>query len=67
MGEFSAAFAGECDGGTMLFLCGFCGVDNVGGVAAGADGEDDVAGLGEGFDLSGEDVGEAEVVAGGGE
>jgi hypothetical protein len=43
------------------------GLDDVLGVAGGGDAEEDVAGLAEGFDLTLEEVVEAEVVAGGGE
>ena len=42
-------------------------LEDVGGVAGGGDAEEDVAGLAEGFDLAGEDLVEAEVVAAGGE
>jgi hypothetical protein len=59
--------AGEADGGDAGFLCDVEGFDDVFGVAGGGDAEEDVAGLAEGFELAGEDVVEAEVVAGGGE
>ena len=48
-------------------LCELEGLDAVAAVAAGGDGEEDVAGLAEGFDLALEDVVEGVVVADGGE
>jgi hypothetical protein len=65
--HFSAAGAGEADGDEVLLAGLVEGVEDVGGVAGGRDGEEDVAGLTEGFDLAGEDLIEAEVVAAGGE
>ncbi len=66
-GHFSAAVAGEADGVDVHLFCLVEGFEDVGGVAGGGDGEEDVAGLAEGFDLALEDAVEAVVVAGGGE
>ena len=65
--HFAAVVAGEADGGDALVSGLVEGVDDVGGVAGGGDAKEDVAGLAEGFDLAGEDLVEAEVVASGGE
>ncbi len=63
----AAVVAGEGDGGEGEGAGALEGAEAVGGVAGGGDGEQDVAGLAEGFDLAGEDVVEAVVVADGGE
>ena len=63
----AAAVAGEADGGDADYLGLGDGSEQVLRVAGGRDGEEDVAGLGECFQLAGEDVVEAVVVAGGGE
>ena len=65
--HFAAAVAGEADGGDALSGGLMEGLEDVGGVAGGGDAEEDVAGLAERFDLAGEDLIEAEVVAAGGE
>jgi len=63
----AAVVAGEGDGGDADDLGLSNGSDEIFGVAGGRDGEEDVAGLAEGFELTGEEVVEAVVVACGGE
>ena len=65
--HFAAACAGEADGGNAGDLGLGEGAENVFGVTGRGDAEEDVAGLAEGFELAGEEMIEAEVVAGGGE
>ncbi len=70
VGEFlhdAAVVAGVGDGVEAEGAGDFEGLDAVFGVAGGGDGEEDVAGLAEGFDLALEDVVEGVVVADGGE
>ena len=67
LAHFSAAGAGEADGGEAGFAGLFEGVENVGGVAGGGDAEEEVAGFGDGFDLAGKYCVVAEVVGAGGE
>ncbi len=64
----AAVVAGEGEG-VQSHACGrfFEGVDEVGRVPGGGDGEEDVAGSAEGFELARKDELVAEVVAGGGE
>lgn len=66
-GHFASSVAREAYCENTLFFALGEGVEDIGGVARGGDAEEDVAGLGEGFNLTGEDLVEAEVVAAGGE
>ena len=63
----TAVVADEADGGDARHLGLVKGFDDVLRVTGGGDGEEDVAGLADGFDLAGEEMVEAVVVAGGGE
>ena len=65
--HLAAVVARVADGDEADLFCLMERVEDVGGVAGGGDGEEDVAGLAEGFDLAGEDTVEAVVVAAGGE
>ena|ERR1700733_3188956 len=65
--HLAAVVAGEGDGGDAHFSGLMQGFEDVWGVARGGDGEEEVAGLAEGFELTGEDVVEAVVIAGSGE
>ncbi len=65
--HFAAVAAAEADGVDAHLFALEEGFDDVGGVAGGGDAEEDVVGLGEGFDLPLEEVVVAEVVSGGGE
>ncbi len=65
--HFAAARTGETDGGDADDFGLGEGFEDVFGVARGGDAEEDIAGLAEGFELAGEEVVEAVVVAGGGE
>jgi hypothetical protein len=65
--HLAAIVTREADGGDVHFFGLVEGLENVGRVARGGDAEEDVAGLAEGFELAGEEVVEAEVVAGSGE
>ena len=65
--HLAAAAAAEADGDDVHLAGLIEGAEDVGGVAGGGDAKEDVAGLAERFDLAGEDLIEAEVVAAGGE
>ena len=65
--HLAAIVAGEADGDDVHFPGLIQGLEDVGGVTGGGDAEKDVAGLAEGFELTGEEVVEAVVVACGGE
>ena len=65
--HLAAVVAGEADGDDVHLAGLMDGVEDVFGVAGGGDAEEDVAGLADSFDLAGEEVVEAVVVAGGGE
>jgi hypothetical protein len=65
--RFAAAVAGEGDGSYAGLFSLLESLEDVGRVAGSGDAEEDVAGLAEGFELAGEDLVEAEVVAAGGE
>ena len=65
--HLAAAVAGEADGGDVHLAGLFEGSEDVGGVAGGGDAEEEIAGFGDGFDLSGKHCIVTEVVGAGGE
>jgi len=65
--EFAAGTPGEGGGVHAHFFGDRDGVKDVGGIAAGGNGDGDVAGAAEGFDLAGKDPAEAVIIGDGGD
>ena len=65
--QFTAAASQEADHKDLLLTGGFHRGDHVGGIAAGADGDQHVARMAQRFDLPGKHLGKAVIVASGGQ
>ena len=65
--EFASGTSGEGGGVHVHFPGERDGVKHVGGIAAGGDGDGDVAGAAKGFDLAGESSAESVVIGDGGD